>query len=1127
MLYVGIAVLGVVSFLRLPIDLLPDVAFPTLSVWTTYSDAGPAEVERFITEPIETRLYSIPGARGISSRSREGQSLVQLQFAWGTDMEFATLHTREKLDNLSDDLPEGSERPTILRSDPTSDPIMTLAVSGADLRNLRDLSEVVFKRRLEQLDGVSLAGLTGGPERELRVIVDPEYLDVHEVSLSEISNALDQANYNAPGGTIQRGRFEYSLRTLGQFREVDELLAVVIARPRGVGARPVRLSDVATVVDTIADLETIARFNGAPAIGLQVFKEAGTNTVRVADGVRETLDQLREEFPGISVEIASSQAAFIRDAISNVVSALLLGGALAFLVLFLFLRDPRYPLAIGLAIPISVMAAFALCYAFDVSLNIMSLGGLALGVGLLVDNSIVVLENIFRHREESGGSARASAGRGAREVAAAITASTLTTIAVFGPVLYVEGVAGALFGDLSLAVTFSLLASLLVALTLLPVLAAQVARRRRGAEAGGPGGLDGEMSPSARPGAAGAADAEQPGRVRRFGRAVRTGAATGVRGVGGGVAYVGRSVKLTGVDVATGGGRILGRLFGPFLRAFERAFLRFADRYERTLEWALAHRLEVLSIAVVALAGAVMLAGSLPRGLMPRVDERQFWVELNLPQGTPIRTTDETAAEVERLLLDMADVSGIFTRVGRSRGSELAARDLTGLNNAALDVQLAGSSRPTSEAIAELRARLAESGVDPAFVTIETGRATSLGRALAIGEADLAVKVQSGELEELVPVAEAIETRLEGVPVLADVRLDFLRTQPELVIEVNREVAARHQITVTSVATAIEDYLRGSETRNAYSVFADKVDIRVTIPETARRELERVLALRLEGVPIGELVTVRQGFGPVEIRREDQNRTIQVLADVAEGGLRTAVREVEAAIADIPRPALTTVRVGGENEEMQDSFRSLTFAFALALALVFLIMAAQFESLVQPLVVLTAVPLAAIGAVTALWIAGDGLNAMSGIGFVILIGIVVNDAIVKVDFINQRKRAGLAKRAAILEAGRLRLRPIVMTTITTVVGLLPLAAGLGAGADLRAPLAVAVIGGLISATFLTLIVVPVVYSVLVEPSVSVGPDPGPRPERRDPPALRPTPGYGLGGGSGPAAPGMARGRVEP
>ncbi|WP_420462286.1 efflux RND transporter permease subunit [Candidatus Palauibacter sp.] len=1124
MLYVGIAVVGVVSFLRLPIDLLPDVAFPTLSVWTTYSDAGPAEVERWVTEPIEQSLYSVPGARGISSRSREGQSLVQLEFAWGTDMEFATLHTRENLDNLSERLPDGADRPTILRSDPTSDPIMTLAVSGADLRNLRDISEVVFKRRLEQLDGVSLAGLTGGPERELRVIVDPEYLDVHEVSLAQISAALDQANYNAPGGTIRRGRFEYSLRTLGQFREVDELLEVVIQRPQRATGRPVVLADVATVVDTIADLETIARFNGASAIGLQVFKEAGTNTVRVADAVRETLDQLREEFPEISIEIASSQAAFIRDAISNVVTALLFGGALAFLVLFLFLRDPRYPLAIGLAIPISVMAAFALCYAFDVSLNIMSLGGLALGVGLLVDNSIVVLENIFRHREESGEGARKSAARGAREVAAAITASTLTTIAVFGPVLYVEGVAGALFGDLSLAVTFSLLASLLVALTLLPVLAAQVARQRAGASEAR---YWGDLSvPERRPEAP---EGVRAGLVRRCAHAVRNVTAASGRGVGRGIAYVVRSVRLTIADLATAAGRLLAWLFGPFLRAFERGFLRFAGRYERTLEWALGNRLAILAIAAAALAGAWAIAGQLPRELMPRVDERQFWVEIDLPQGTPIRTTDEAAGDIERLLLDMDVVSGVFTRVGRSRGSELAARDLTGLNNAALDVQLAGSERPTPDVIAELRRRLAESGFDPAFVSIETGRATSLGRALAIGEADLAVKVQGGELEDLVPVAEAIETRIEGVGVLADVRLDFLRTQPELVIEVNREVAARHQITVTSVAQAIEDYLRGSETTNAYSVFADKIDIRVTIPEAARRELANVLALRLEGVPIGELVTVRQGFGPVEIRREDQNRTIQVLADVAVGGLRAAVQEVEAEIADIPRPALTTVRVGGENEEMQNSFRSLTFAFGLALALVFLIMAAQFESLVQPLVVLTAVPLAGIGAVTALWIAGDGLNAMSGIGLVILIGIVVNDAIIKVDFINQRRRAGMPKREAILEAGRLRLRPIVMTTITTVVGLLPLAAGLGAGADLRAPLAVAVIGGLISATFLTLIVVPVVYSLMVEPSVSVEPEPqpGPRPGGRAPAATEPGSGTPLGGRPGPAAPGMARGSVEP
>jgi HAE1 family hydrophobic/amphiphilic exporter-1 len=1071
MLYVGIAVLGVVSYLRLPIDLLPDVSFPTLSVWTTYTDAAPAEVERWVTEPIERQLYSIPGVRDITSRSQEGQSLVQLRFSWGTDMEFATLHTREQLDNLIDLLPQGSDRPVILRSDPTSDPIMTLAVSGSDLRSLRDLSEAVFKRRLEQLDGVSLAGIAGGPERELRVVVDPGQLGVHDVALDEIGQALDAANYNAPGGTIKRGRFEYSLRTLGQFQAIDELLDVVIFRPQTAGST-VRLRDVAIVQDTIADLETMARYNGETAIGLQIYKEASTNTVRVADRVMETLDQLREEFPEVTLEVASSQAKFIEDAISNVVTALLFGGVLAFLVLFLFLRDPRYPVAIGLAIPISVMAAFALCYAADVSLNIMSLGGLALGVGLLVDNSIVVLENIFRHRETEADTSLA-ASIGAREVAAAITASTLTTIAVFGPVLYVEGVAGALFFDLSLAVTFSLIASLLVALTLLPVLAARVGRRR--SEPEGPAEPRDDTAP----------EPVRRGRLSRVVGAIPRLGAGAVIGFFRGIGYVGTSVGLTFRDIFSAFGRGLGVVSRPFLRAFERGFERFAARYERSLEWALVHRPFVLVLAGSALVVAVGLAAALPRGLMPAVDERQFRVEIELPVGTPIETTNDAASRLEATLLDLDDVTGVFARVGRARGTELVARELTGLNHAALDVELADTGRSTDEVVAELRSRLAASGVDPSYVSVETGRATSLGKALALGEADMAVKVQGGEIDELVPVAEAVAERLRQIPTLADVRLDFQRTQPELLIEIDREVAARHALTVTEVADAIESYLRGTETTNAFAEFADKIDIRVTIPEEQRQALPDVLALRIKGIPIGELVTPTTGFGPVEIRREDQNRTIQVLADVTDGGLAAAVALVDPIVAEVPRPALTTIRVGGENEEMRESFRSLIFAFALALGLVYLILAAQFESLVQPLVVLTAVPLAAFGAVFGLWVTRGGLNVMSGIGFVILIGIVVNDAIVKVDFINQRRAAGLTKRLAILEAGRLRLRPIIMTTITTVVGLMPMALGFGAGADLRAPLAVAVIGGLLSATFLTLIVVPVVYSVMVEPRVSV------------------------------------------
>jgi HAE1 family hydrophobic/amphiphilic exporter-1 len=706
-------------------------------------------------------------------------------------------------------------------------------------------------------------------------------------------------------------------------------------------------------------------------------------------------------------------------------------------------------------------------------------------------------------------------------VAAAITASTLTTVAVFGPVLYVEGVAGALFGDLSLAVTFSLLASLLVALTLLPLLAARVAGRgehRAAGErvAGDPGSPPTRVRASSRWGRLWGG----VGSIPRLG-------AAGVGAFGRGIAFVFGSVGLTFGDMGRGLGRFLLAVFGPLLRAFERGFDCFARRYERVLAWALEHRPTVLLSAAASLALAIVVGGSLPRGLMPTVDERQFRVEIELPVGTPIDVTDDAARALETILLGMEGVGGVFTRVGRAQGTELVARELTGLNHAALDVQLADGGASTDVVVDALRGRLGESGVDPGYVAVETGRATSLGRALALGDADLAVKVQGGEIDDLVPVAEAIAEAIRDLPMLADVRLDFQRTQPELVIQVDREVAARHELTVTEVANAIEAYLRGADATNAFAEFADKVDIRVTIPEERRQVLADVLALRLKGIPIGELVSHTTSFGPVEIRREDQNRTIQVLADVSGGGLAGAVAAVERRVGGVSRPALTTVRVGGENEEMRASFRSLVFAFGLALALVYLIMAAQFESVIQPIVVLTAVPLAGVGAVLGLWLSRGGLNVMSGIGFVILIGIVVNDAIVKVDFINQRRQLGFEKRDAILEAGRLRLRPIIMTTVTTVVGLLPLALGIGAGADLRAPLAIAVIGGLISATLLTLIVVPVVYSLLVEPRVSVAPRSDSSPgDRRD---RSPAPGRGLGpaAGSAAATPGMAHGTVDP
>ncbi len=997
MVYFAVVLLGAIAFTRLPVDLLPDVAFPTLTIWTQYPEAGPAEVERFVTEPIEQAVARVPGVRSLSSVSREGASHVQLQFVWGTDMDYATLSVRERLDHIRYDLPERAARPTILRSDPTSKPVMTLAATSesAGLWDLKELSQNVFKRRLEQIDGIAQAAVAGGLEREIQVQVDPGRLEALGVTIDAVSRELAAANYSAPGGTIRRGRYRYSLRALGEFQSVAEIGETVVGR--GDGGSLVLLKDVALVVDGFAERETIARYNGRESVGLLLYKEAGANTVQVADRVDEVLAQLGEEYPDVELAIASSQAGFIRDAISNVVQALALGAVLAFLVLFLFLHDARYPVAISLSIPISVILTFGLLYLFGVSLNIMSLGGLALGVGMLVDNSIVVLENIFRHRER-GLSPAVAAAIGAREVQGAITASTLTTIAVFGPIIYVEGVAGELFEDLSIAVAVSLLTSLAVALTLLPMLAARLVA------ASGP-------------------ETDAPAR--------------------------------------------------PLLRGFDRAFDAFARRYDRLLEWSLDHRKSILGIAGAAFAFALFLGWGLPRDLLPTVDEGAYRAVIELPLGTPLQTTDGATAQVEAVALRDPAVDAVFARIGRAEAEEVSQREATGVHTASVDVRLAAGSA-TAPAVKRLRSGLG-GRLGGGALAIETGQATELGRVLGLGAADVAVRIRGEDLDALLAAAAEIERRLRPLPMLAGVRTGLKRGQPEIEIEIERERVARHGLTVREVADAIEAYMRGL-VATRFVDFDRRIDVLVRPPEEIRSEFNNLLGFRIRGVPVRELIVWRETLAPVEILRDGQGRIVSVYADVNGAGLDAAIDAIQLALADLELPDRLRLEVGGVHEEMRNSFRSLGLAFGLAVALVFMILAAQFESLVHPFTILLAVPLAAIGALGALTLTGAGVNVMSLIGFVILVGIVVNDAIIKVDFINQYRREGAPLREAILEAGRVRLRPIVMTTATTVLGLTPLALGLGAGADLRAPLAIAVIGGLISATLLTLVVVPVIYA---------------------------------------------------
>jgi hydrophobic/amphiphilic exporter-1 (mainly G- bacteria), HAE1 family len=1065
MLFLAVILLGIISFLRLPIDLLPDVSYPRLVVFTSYPEVAPAEVERLITERVEAQAAAVPGVERVTSVSREGVSMVTLRFAWGTDMDFAMLNVRERLDNIRESLPRTASRPRILRVDPESEPIMVVAVAGGpDLWATKEASESVFRRRLEQLDGVAEASVTGGLDREIQVEVDPRLLESYGITLEQVTQALALANVSAPGGTILRGRYRYPLRTLGEFQTVEEIGDVVVGRQaapagarggdaRSANPRMIRLRDIGRVVDGYAERESIARYNGHESVGILVFKEAGANTVQVAERVHEVLAQLRVEYPAFHLDVASSQAGFIADSISNVVQALVFGGILAFLVLFLFLRDPRYPVAIALAIPISVVGTFALMDAAGVSLNIMSLGGLALGVGMLVDNSIVVLENIFRHREELGEDPLTSAGKGAEEVQRAITASTLTTISVFGPIVYVEGVAGELFASLSLAVAFSLLASLVVALTLLPSLAARF---------GGQGAL---LMADSRP--------EEPAETRGFWKKADRGAEwlflAPFRLVGLVLSVV---RQLLGYWAGAVGG-FLARVFKPLLRAFDARFEAFARRYHTALEWSLVHRARVMGLAGAALLGVVLLGSTLDRDLLPRVDQGAFDVRMELPEGTSLMATLEAANQVEGVLLADEGVEAVFSRIGKDVRSFSETEAPAGINTAQFQVRLRHGA--STQEVLE-RVRPLERSLPQGVLTFETGGATALGQILGGVDADIAVRVRGEDMDRTFPLAESIRDRLGQLPQLANVRLGTERGQPELQMEILRDVAARYGVEPRAIAETVERAMRGARATE-FVDFDRKIGVMVRFPDSLRYARETLQSLVVQGVPLREMVRVREALAPAEIRREDQGRVVTVYADVASGGLDGAITVVQRSLRDVPQERGIRLEVGGENEEMRRSFRDLSFAFGLALLLVFMILAAQFESFVHPFTILMAVPLALVGAVLALFMTGEGVNTMSLIGVVILVGIVVNDSIIKVDFINQARAKGMALRDAILEAGRVRLRPIIMTTVTTVLGLTPMAMGIGRGADLRAPLAIAVIGGLIMATLLTLIVVPVVYSL--------------------------------------------------
>jgi HAE1 family hydrophobic/amphiphilic exporter-1 len=1070
MFVVAAVIFGMVAFSRLAINLLPDITYPALTVRTEYEGTAPSEIERLITEPVEGSVGVVNNVIRVSSISRAGISDVVVEFAWGTDMDFASLDVREKLDRVR--LPQGADKPVLLRFDPSLDPIMRVGLYGTEsLVALRLLAEEEIKPELESLEGVAAVRINGGLEEEIQIEIDQPKLAALRIPLSQVVDRLAQENVNLTGGQLKDGEAEYLVRTLNEFQTVEEIKDIVIASRRGA---IITLADVGRVVKGNKERKIITRINGQESVELALYKEGDANTVTVARVIKDAVIEFQKksgELWGESrMEVVADQSLFIEDSVQEVLNTAILGGFLAIVVLYLFLQSPKSTAIISASIPISVVATFFLMYVFDVSLNIMSLGGLALGVGMLVDNSIVVLESVQRYRDQ-GMPAREATIKGGGEVAQAVVASTMTTICVFVPIVFVEGIAGQLFRDQALTVTFSLVSSLLVALTVIPMLASLQFNWM------------GEF-----------ADVER--RRQDLGRSNSAGMA--------------RTIGMFG-RVLSAVGRFILVCLKPLFWAFDQVVGRAYAIYPTIIRWALRHRFVVLVGAVLLLAGSLSFGRFLGSELIPEMSQGEFSIDVEMPLGTPLAATTSTVKAIENIVREQPAVKVVYSMVGTggaSGGSAGQERENMGVVNVVL---YEGFIRERETVVMEtLREKIQEiPAVDFKFAR----------PSLFSSKTPIEVEIAGYNLQTLQLLADELTSRMKGLRGLADIKTTAEGGNPEVQIRFDRKRVAQLGTTINAIGEIIRNQVQG-EVATQLARGDRRIDIRVRSDEEYRSNVEDLKRLIISPVnastpvPLSVVADLNVEMGPAEIRRIDQERVAIISANLEGRDLSDAVIDIEREIRSISLPADFTMKVGGQNEERKRSFKSMMLAIGLAIFLVYLVMASQFESLIHPFVIMFAIPFALVGVVMMLLAAGQAVSVVVLIGLIMLAGIVVNNAIVLIDYINMlRRERGMDKMTAIEEAGKVRLRPILMTTSTTVLGLLPMALGIfdfqpfiastnavlsgvfspdwvgnmmvvlkmffpvGQGAEIRAPMAITVIGGLVVSTLVTLILIPTIYSL--------------------------------------------------
>jgi HAE1 family hydrophobic/amphiphilic exporter-1 len=1095
MFVVALVLLGYQSLQRMPVDLYPDISFPFVTVVTVYPGAGPEEVEDTITKPIEDAVSGISDVKSVQSSSSEGISVVGLEFYVGTDSDVAASDVRERVAATRRSLPRDVEEPVVRKFEVSAIPVVSIAMSSRRPPvQLRKIADDVLKYRLGQLPGVAAVGVAGGDIREIQVAVDKGRLDAYGLSIQQLNQLLVAENLNIPAGTIKEPAREFSVRAMGQFASAREIEQVRIPTPTGA---TIRLADIARISDSVAEKDVLARLNGKPSVALTVQKQSGANTVQVVDGVRRELELLTgKEFvergflqrlsgsrlpknpilpSDIEITVGMDQSEFVKETLAEVRNSLLLGALLAIAVVFLFLHTVRGTFIVALAIPTSLMATFVPVHAAGFTLNMMVLLAMSLSVGILVDDSIVVLENIYRHLS-LGEEPRDAAFNGRTEIGLAAITITMVDVVVFVPIAFMGGIVGQFFRQFGITVACATLFSLFVSFTLTPMLASRWAKREDVAPQGG-----------------------QP--------------------------------KPASAGTATGNPGRLARLYG---RLDE--FYSYLDRrYRQTLAWALENRLAVMLIGPAALLGAMLpatkgmpgwvlsgiiavltligialcspsgkravaLVGGLailfgalyksPLGFefMPRVDRGQFSVEVEMPAGTSLAATDRVADQLEEGLLDakrFPETKYVFATAGSSSAGLLGGGG-RGSNYADLSVVLVDKTE-RKRTIWQIMEAIDRIGRDIPGANVKTVVGDMGGGG---AQQPLELELVADDTAELLRVAEQVKQRMGKVPGTSDVDISWRVGKPEIQARVDRIRAATYGVTAAQIASALRTSLEGS-TDTKLREGGKEYDIRIRLREQDRRTLDDIADVIVATTPAGpvrlrDVAVLNPGTGPTKIDRKNRQRMVAVTGDVKTGYFVGNVRgEIDKATADVNLGAVTR-RWGGEEEMREESFGYLTSALFLAVALVFILMAALFESLLSPFVIMFSLPMALIGAFLALILTGKSLSIVSMVGFIMLVGLVGKNAILLVDYTNTLRTRGYERNAAVLEAGPTRLRPILMTTLAMIFGMLPTALALGRGAEFRAPMAIAVIGGLIVSTLLTLVFIPTLYTLVDDLAKKIG-----------------------------------------